>query len=100
MKTEYGTRLSHIMNGNLAYDLFRSDVCHMYHFDGDYEFIKKKMTDPNGKQQFFFIKPLSEEAKNIILSIDFNALAERNTSTPGFGKGDFVSYYIELKNKL
>ena len=65
----------------------------------DYDFIKKKMTDPKGKQQFFFIKPLSEESKNIILSMDFNALAERNTSTPGFGKGDFVSYYIELKNK-
>jgi hypothetical protein len=30
--------------------------------------------------------------------MDFNALAERNTSTPGFGKGDFVSYYTELKS--
>ena len=30
----------------------------------------------------------------------FNLLAERNTSTPGFGKGDFVSYYIELKESL
>jgi hypothetical protein len=32
--------------------------------------------------------------------MDFNALAARNTSTPGFGKGDFVSYYIELKESL
>jgi hypothetical protein len=31
--------------------------------------------------------------------MDFNALAERNTATPGFGKGDFVSYYVELKNQ-
>jgi len=31
--------------------------------------------------------------------MDFNALAARNTSTPGFGKGDFVSYYIELKGE-
>ena len=30
--------------------------------------------------------------------MDFNNLAARNTSTPGFGKGDFVSYYEELKN--
>lgn len=64
----------------------------------DYDFIKFKMTDPKGKQQFFFIKPLNAEAENIILNMDFNSLAERNTSTPGFGKGDFVSYYVELKN--
>lgn len=64
----------------------------------DYEHIKEKMTAAK-KQQFFFIKPLSEEAEKIILSMDFNALAERNTATPGFGKGDFVSYYVELKSK-
>ena len=63
----------------------------------DYDYIKEKMTGTK-KQQFFFIKPLSDEAEKIILSMDFNALAERNTATPGFGKGDFVSYYTELKN--
>lgn len=63
----------------------------------DYEYIKEKMTGTK-KQQFFFIKPLSLEAENIILNMDFNALAERNTTTPGFGKGNFVSYYLELKN--
>lgn len=63
----------------------------------DYEYIKDKMTG-NKKQQFFFIKPLTEKAEDIILSMDFNALAERNTATPGFGKGDFVSYYMELLN--
>lgn len=52
------------------------------------------------KQQFFFIKPLTEEADKIIRSMDFNALAARNTSTPGFGKGDFVGYYIEIKESL
>ena len=62
----------------------------------DYKYIKEKMTGTK-KQQFFFIKPLTEEAKEIILNMDFNALAERNTATPGFGKGDFVSYYTELK---
>ena len=66
-----------------------------------YEEIKSRMDGSfNGKkQQFFFIKPLTEEAREIIMNMDFNALAERNTSTPGFGKGDFVSYYIELKRK-
>ena len=62
----------------------------------DYEYIKEKMTGAK-KQQFFFIKPLSAEAEKLILSMDFNALAERNTATPGFGKVDFVSYYTELK---
>lgn len=63
----------------------------------NYEYIKEKMTGTK-KQQFFFINPLNEEAEKIILNMDFNALAERNTATPGFGKGDFVSYYTELKN--
>lgn len=66
----------------------------------DYAYIKRCMTgeETGGKQQFFFIKPLTEQAKEIIDIMNFNALAERNTATPGFGKGDFVSYYIELKN--
>lgn len=64
----------------------------------DYELVKAKMTGER-KQQFFFIKPLNDEAEEIILNMDFNSLAERNTSTPGFGKGDFVSYYMELKSR-
>lgn len=65
----------------------------------DYDLIKSNMIGVK-KQQFFFIKPLTEEAEKIILTMDFNALAERNTATPGFGKGDFVSYYTELKNSV
>lgn len=65
----------------------------------DYNYIKEKMTGTK-KQQFFFIKPLTKEAENLILNMDFNALAERNTTTPGFGKNDFVSYYIERKNEI
>lgn len=65
----------------------------------DYDLIKSNMIGTK-KQQFFFIKPLTEEAEKIILTMDFNALAERNTATPGFGKGDFVSYYTELKNSV
>ena len=47
----------------------------------------------------FFVKFLNQKAKDIILKMDFNNLATRNTSTPGFGKGDFVSYYEELLYK-
>lgn len=70
-------------------------------FSKDKEAIREKMLgiSTKGKQQFFFIQPLSEQSRNIIMNMDFNSLAERNTSTPGFGKGDFVSYYMELKNK-
>ena len=49
------------------------------------------------KVQFFFIKPLNEVAEAIINKIDFEKLANRNTSIPGFGKADFVEYYNELK---
>lgn len=47
--------------------------------------------------QFFFIQILNENAKSIISKMDFNNLASRNTSTPGFGKADFISYYLEIK---
>ena len=65
------------------------------------DYIRRCMTgqETGGKQQFFFIKPKTKEAEQIIEAMDFNALAERNTSIPGFGKGDFVSYYIEKKRE-
>lgn len=65
------------------------------------EEVRSRMTGDftGGKQQFFFIQPLTKESEEIIKAMDFNALAARNTATPGFGKGDFVSYYLELKNK-
>ena len=48
--------------------------------------------------QFFFIKPNNQKARDFILhKADFTALAARNTATPGFGKADFISYYLELK---
>lgn len=54
-------------------------------------------TTTGKKVQFFFIKPLNEVAEAIINKIDFEKLANRNTSIPGFGKADFVEYYNELK---
>ena len=31
---------------------------------------------------------------------DFEGLAARNTSTPGFGKADFISYYMQWLQEL
>lgn len=66
------------------------------------EYIRRCMNgEENGKkQQFFFIQPKNEIANQVIAHMDFNALAARNTSVPGFGKSDFVDYYIELKKNL
>jgi len=64
----------------------------------DYEKVKDMVY--NTGKQFFFIKPLNEKAKKIISLMDFNELAKRNLSTPGFGKRDFVSYYTELLNNF
>lgn len=58
----------------------------------NYEEIKEMMKK---NIQFFFIKPLTEQADEFVRACDFCALAERNISTPGFGKADFVGYYIE-----
>lgn len=64
----------------------------------DYEWINGRKNKAIKKKliQFFFIEPLTEQAENNILKMDFNALADRNTITPGFGKADFISYYKEL----
>lgn len=63
----------------------------------DYDWLRQQVYTTN--QQFFFIKPLNDKARKIITQMDFNALAGRNTATPGFGKGDFVSYYMELEHQ-
>ena len=63
----------------------------------DYDWLKDKVYNTN--LQFFYIQPLTEEARKIIGKMDFDKLAKRNMSTPGFGKGDFVAYYEELKRE-
>jgi hypothetical protein len=40
---KYDVRLNRVVNGTLSYDIFRSEICHMYHFDGDSVFISKVM---------------------------------------------------------
>lgn len=58
----------------------------------DKEEIRRQMA--NGVQ-FFFIRPLTREARNFVESCDFENLAARNTAILGFGKADFISYYME-----
>ena len=53
------------------------------------------LSDMKQNRQFFFIEPLTEQAEQFVLTADFEGLALRNTSTPGFGKADFISYYLE-----
>ena len=40
---DYDMRLERLTYGNLSYDTFQSEACHMYHFDGDFLFISKVM---------------------------------------------------------
>lgn len=40
---KYDMRLNRLMSARLSYDTFRSEVGHMYHFDGDYLFVSKVM---------------------------------------------------------
>lgn len=63
----------------------------------DYDEVKKIMYETN--LQLFFVKPLNDEAEEIILAMDKEALAKQNLSTPGFGKADFVSEYTRLKSE-
>lgn len=63
----------------------------------DYEWLKEQVYNTN--LQFFYIQPLTDESRDIINSMNFNQLANRNMSTPGFGKGDFVAYYEEIKRE-
>lgn len=63
---------------------------------------KQVMSEMSGSStgkrvQFFFMKPLNEEARRDVYKIDFLELANLNTSTPGFGKADFVEYYRKTK---
>lgn len=53
----------------------------------------------NTNKQMFFVHCNTQEAHEIIQSMDLNELAQSNLSVPGFGKADFVMYFLDLKNK-
>jgi len=51
------------------------------------------------KKQWMFFKAENEEVKNRLKNIDFNTLAEKNTSVRGFGKADVIEEYNRLYEK-
>lgn len=64
----------------------------------DYDFIKERML--TSSDQFFFMKPLTKEAEEIIKKIDFDELAKQNTTTKGFGKADFCIEYERKRREI
>lgn len=70
-----------------------------FFFQKDKENIYQQMIN-KPKKQFFFIKPKTQQIFDFLLTLDYNNLAARNTVTPGFGKGDFVSFYLEQKHLI
>lgn len=48
------------------------------------------------KKQWMFFAASTPEVKEKLLSIDYNALGEKNTSVRGFGKADIVEEYTRL----
>lgn len=63
----------------------------------DYKEVKEIVE--NTTIQLFFFKPKTKEAEDIFLSMDLNRLSLRNMTTPGFGKADFVQFYLETKSE-
>lgn len=83
---------------NWKYAIYRQGYKDYHHLftKAEYVTVKEQMEK---NIQFFFIEPLCERAESFVHKADFEELAERNTSTPGFGKADFVSYYLQwIKN--
>lgn len=62
----------------------------------DYSFKAFTKDECDRKRQWIFFKAKSPEALSKLMSMDFKALSEKNTGTPGFGKADVVSEYIKL----
>jgi len=61
-----------------------------------------KETNPDNmsrKKQWFFIKAKNKEVLNTLYDMDFEALSRKNTSTPGFGKADFIAEYEKMTGK-
>ena len=64
----------------------------------DYDEVHHIVYDTN--IQLFFVKPLTEHARNVIDAMDLEELAKMNLSTPGFGKRDFVWFYQVTEKQM
>jgi hypothetical protein len=65
----------------------------------DYSLRVTRSTDLKKNIQWMFFKAKVKKVFEIINSIDFAKLAQKNTTTPGFGKADVVEEYNNLMNK-
>lgn len=80
-----------------------------YHEDWDFavprqgyvDYTRKEFNKENCERtvHWMFFKGRTEEITDILLSLDFSELALRNTSRPGFGKADVISFYEEYLKK-
>ena len=79
---------------NWKYAIYRQGYKDYHHLftQNEYDIVEEQMKQ---NIQFFFIEPLCDRAEKFVHEADFEQLASRNTSTPGFGKADFVSYYLQ-----
>jgi hypothetical protein len=80
----------------------------MKYFDYDWDFAvprqgwadyTRRETDKNKCEkttQWIFIKAKNAEIKNVLYNINYEFLASKNTSTPGWGKADLVQHYSNL----
>lgn len=57
----------------------------------DKEHLKKIVEETS--DQFFFIEVEDESLRPLIEDFDFESLSQKNTTTPGFGKADFVEEF-------
>ena len=48
------------------------------------------------KVQYMFFKAKTDEILSRLRNLDFNSLAKRNTTVPGFGKADVILLYREV----
>ena len=74
------------------------DYTKRFHNPDDYDEVRRIVYNTN--QQLFFIKPLTEHAREVINHMDFDELAKTNLFTPGFGKKDFVWCYEQTEKAM
>ena len=51
------------------------------------------------RKQWMLLRPHTPEAHHILANINYQALGQKNTTVPGFGKADLVAEYERIKNQ-
>ena len=65
----------------------------------DYSFKAYRAEDCDRKKQWIFFKAGNSEALNNLLTLDYEKLSRKNSTTPGFGKADVIQEYNERFEK-